>query len=399
MRIRPDQFEQLQSESGQRLLATIRERNPAPAETLGLITELRRGWDADLVAAAMTMHALRQRAQSRFAAADRLWFTSDGLEQATSDVVAGYRVARFAGCDCVADLCCGIGGDLMALAQRDDVGPLVAVDRDFLHGAMADANVRVVAPQADLSVFVADAQSVDLAGVDGVFLDPARRQGGRRVGDDATSPPLEWALGLASQVARVGVTCAPGVPHERIPDGWELEMIAVESDLKEGMLWSQALATTSRRATVLDPNTGAARSLTAVPGNLVAIITPEAGMTIVDPSPAVTRAGLVQDFARVIDGRMIDERIAFLVTEAPVSTPFGRAMTIVDSMPWHERKVRSRLRELQAGPVDVRRRGLAGDVDAIAKRLRGKGDRSLTVLMTRHRDEPWAIIAEFGATR
>jgi hypothetical protein len=56
--------------------------------------------------------------------------------------------------------------------------------------------------------------------------------------------------------------------------------------------------------------------------------------------------------------------------------------------------VKARLRALGAGAVDVRRRGLAGDVDAIAKRLRGDGARRLTVLMTRHRDAPWAVIAE-----
>jgi hypothetical protein len=59
--------------------------------------------------------------------------------------------------------------------------------------------------------------------------------------------------------------------------------------------------------------------------------------------------------------------------------------------------VKARLAGLGAGPVDVRRRGLAGDVDAIARRLRGPGGHGLrpyTVLMTRHEDAPWAIIAE-----
>jgi hypothetical protein len=96
---------------------------------------------------------------------------------------------------------------------------------------------------------------------------------------------------------------------------------------------------------------------------------------------------------------MIDPKIAFLVTEGPVATPLGRAMTVVDALPWHERRVKARLRELGAGAVDVRRRGLAGDVDAIAKRLRGKGGhgvRPYTVLMTRHNDAPWAVIAEVG---
>jgi hypothetical protein len=135
-------------------------------------------------------------------------------------------------------------------------------------------------------------------------------------------------------------------------------------------------------------------SLTPVPGDPVALALPEPGMTIIDPNPAVTRAGLVQDLARQLGATMIDERIAFLLVDQEVSTSFGRSLRVVDSMPWHERRVAVRLRKLDAGAVDVRRRGLAGDVDAIARRLRGSGSRQLTVLMTRLRDKPWAVIAE-----
>ena len=397
MRIRPDQFEHLQSDDGQRLLDEIRTRNPTSSETLSLVTDLRKRWDADLVAAAMTMHTLRQRAQPRFADADRLWFTGDGLEQATSDLVADHRVARFSGCRRAADLCCGIGGDLMALARRGDIGALLAVDRDPLHAAMAEANARIVNPDVDLTVLATDAQTVDLSDLDGVFLDPARRRGGRRVGGDATSPPLDWAIGLAGHVVKVGITAAPGIDHDRVPDGWELELIAVGSDLKESMLWSPVLATTARRATVIDDVTGATDSLTEVWGQSIDVVLPEPDMTVIDPNPAVTRAGLVQDLARTLGARMIDEQIAFLVTDAPVGTPFGRSMRIIDSLPWHERKLKQRLRELDAGPVDIRRRGLAGDVDAISRRLRGKGNQRLIVLMTRHRDSPWAIVATDGA--
>lgn len=392
MRIRPDQFDQLQSDDGMRLLDEIRDAAPSASESLSLITQLRQTWDADLVAAAMTIHALRVKARSRFREADRLWFTADGLEQATAGIVADYRVARFAGCNRVADLCCGIGGDLMALARRRDIGSLLAVDRDALHVAMAEANARIINPNVDLATLISDAETVTLAGVDGVFLDPARRRGGRRAGDDATSPPLDWALGLVDRVAKVAVTAAPGIDHDRVPNGWELECIAVGNDLKESMLWSPALANGSRRATVLRDDITA--SMTSLPGDPVPLADPAPGMTIIDPSPAVTRSGLVRELARTLGAAMLDERIAFLLAEQPVDTPFGRSLQVVGAMPWHERKVKRRLRELDAGAVDIRRRGLAGDVDAIAKRLRGRGSRQLTVIMTRLRDQPWAVIAE-----
>lgn len=61
-------------------------------------------------------------------------------------------------------------------------------------------------------------------------------------------------------------------------------------------------------------------------------------------------------------------------------------------MPWHEKQLRRFLREIDAGPVDIRRRGLAGDVAEITRRLRGNGDQRVTIAMTRVMDRPWAIV-------
>ena len=97
-------------------------RRSTPATTLlALATALRRdGSDPALVAAALTQARLRVRARAKFGAdADRMYLTAAGLEQATRAVVAEHRAARFAaaGAAGVADLCCGIGGDLIALAR------------------------------------------------------------------------------------------------------------------------------------------------------------------------------------------------------------------------------------------------------------------------------------------
>src|SRR5699024_8274939 len=103
-----------------------------------------------------------------------------------------------------------------------------------------------------------------------------------------TSPPLDWALGLVHRVAKVGVTAAPGIDHARVPERWELELTAVRGDLKESVLWSPALATTARRATVLDPGTGEAHTLASGSDDAeVPVVDPVPGMTVIDPNPAV----------------------------------------------------------------------------------------------------------------
>src|SRR5205085_2724620 len=78
----------------------------------------RDGFDTALVSAALTQSRLRARATRKFGArAARMFFTQDGLEQATRPEVAARHAARYAGAGVteLGDLCCGIGGELPAL--------------------------------------------------------------------------------------------------------------------------------------------------------------------------------------------------------------------------------------------------------------------------------------------
>jgi hypothetical protein len=222
--------------------------------------------------------------------------------------------------------------------------------------------------------------------VDAVFIDPARRAGGRRLRAGDSEPPLDWCLALAGQVPRVGIKAAPGLPHDAVPPGWELEFIAIGRDLKEAVAWSPALATTATRATVLPGG----HTLTPGPGGPVPVRPP--GGFLLDPNPAVTRAGLVEDLARSADAWKIDDQIAFLSADAPVRTPFARTLRVIDSAPWDQRRLPARLRALDIGAADIRRRGLAGDVDSLHRRLRLSGSRRATVVMTRVRDRPWGLV-------
>ena len=101
-----------------------------------------------------------------------MFFTRPGLEQASAEVVARHRQARFAGAGVLADLCCGIGGDLVALAGQHQVR---AVDRDPLHLRMAVLNAGVYGVAGAVRAVRADVRAADLDGVEAVFIDPARR--------------------------------------------------------------------------------------------------------------------------------------------------------------------------------------------------------------------------------
>jgi hypothetical protein len=378
----------LLSADGRALLDRLAGERVGPDRALELARALRGSYPPDLVAAALTQQALRVAAREKFSRADEMLFTRAGLEQASSEVTAGHAAARYlAGPDgaVVADLCCGIGGNLIALGGDRRV---LAVDRDPVTLAFARHNAAVYGAAGGLAVVAADVAEIPLAGVGAVFIDPARRAGGRRLAAGRSEPPLDWCLSLAGHVPAVGIKAAPGLPRELVPPGWEAEFVAVGRDLKEAMLWSPSLATAASRATVLP----AGDTLTRAPGEEGEIDVAAPGAFLMDPSPAVTRAGLVEDLGRRLGAWKIDPRIAFLSADRELRTPFARTLQVLESAPWHERNFARKLRELGIGAADIRRRGLAGDVEQIHRRLDLRGPGRATIVITRVSGRPWGLI-------
>lgn len=377
----------LATPAGEALLAAV--AADLDGDPLARAARLRRGAPADLVAAAETLVALRRRARGKFALADRLWLTRAGLEQASSDRTAARHARRYEGLAHVADLCCGVGGDAMVLGRGRRV---TAVDADPVHAEAVGRNAALAG--ADVSVVVADVADVDLAGVDGVFVDPARRTGAGRLRTGESLPPLPWCAGLAARVPAVGVKAAPGLPLDLAPAGWEVEFVSEGRELKEALLWSPALAPDGpvRRAAVIAGGTVHELVAGAAPPAPVG----QPGPWLVDPDPAVTRAGAVADLAARLGARQLDDRVAFLTADDRPRTPFGRVLPVAASLPWNLKALRAELRRLDIGSVQVRKRGSAVDVDDLRRRLRLEGARPATVVLTRLADRPWALVCWDG---
>lgn len=399
----------LLSPPGQELLSRLAAEGASQqAASLALAERLRREYPAALVAAAMSQWELRRAAAAKFSRAADMLFTRAGYEQSSAETIARYRASRLRHASRIADLCCGIGGDLIALAAASEV---LAVDRGVAHARLALHNAAVYGRADRVRAIVADVRDVPLAGVGAVFIDPARRDGPgtasaretRRFRAGTSEPPLDWCVARTETVQAVCVKAAPGIPEGLIPAGWEAEFIAESRDLKEAVLWSPSLATAPRaggrgprRATVIAPSEAghAIRSCTLVARDGDPVPLSEPGEYLLDPNPAVTRAGLVEDLARELgsDAAKIDPQIAFLTLDREVTTPFARTLKVQHSAPWHEKTFARRLRDLDIGAVDIRRRGLAGDVDQIRRRLKLSGKDRATVVITRVNDRPWGLI-------
>ncbi|WP_285494226.1 SAM-dependent methyltransferase [Actinomadura sp. NBRC 104425] len=398
-------FRALPGPAGRAVLAAAAEADLSENALLSTAARLRERYPADLVAAALTQARLRVRARAKFGPdADLMYFTPDGLEQATRARVAAHRAHRFAAymdaCGgVVLEMGCGIGADLIARARLGCRGE--GVERDALTAAVARANVEALGLAGLASVREGDATREDPAGYAAVFADPGRRTGRGRVFDPrAYEPPLGTVMDLAARAPAGCVKVAPGIPHDAIPNGVEAEWISVGGDVKEAALWLGGLAgTAGRRATVIrsdDPDAPAA-TLTPEPGLDKPDVRPW-GRYLYEPDGAVIRAHLVAEVAAQVGGGLADPRIAYVTADAAVATPFAAAYEIEDVLPFSVKRLRGELRRRDVGILTIKKRGSAVDVDRLRRDLgftsrARRGGSEATVVLTRVGRAPVALLA------
>ena len=386
-----ESFRTLLADEGQALLAELRDF--APGQELAVATRLRREHPAELVSAAIGQARLRQRAAAKFGRADagRMYFTPDGVEQATRTSVAEWRAQRFRalGVRRLADLCSGVGGDAIALARAGI--EVLAVDRDPLTCAVAEANAAALGLDGLIKQHCGDVAEIGLSGFDAVFVDPARRSGRGRIFDpESYSPPLSWAVAAAQKTPYAALKVAPGIPHDAVPEGAEAEWVSDGGDVKEAVLWfgTDAGAEQPHRATLLPG--GATLTGGRLPD-------PEPGPVrryLYEPDGAVIRAHLVAEVAGQLEAGLIDPTIAYLTSDQLRATPFATPYEITDVLPFGLKRLKALLRERGVGTVVIKKRGSAIEPEELRRKLRPEGANACTVFLTRVAGAPAMLLGQ-----
>ncbi|WP_435854782.1 class I SAM-dependent methyltransferase [Streptomyces triculaminicus] len=382
-------FTALLTAEGRALLDGLRDYDPS--QELATATRLRREHPAELVSAAIGQARLRQRAVAKFGAEDayRMFFTPHGVEQATRASVALHRAQRFQalGVRRLADLCCGNGGDAIALARAGI--SVLAVDRDPLTCEVARANAEALGLSDLIEVRCADVAEVDTSTYDAVFVDPARRGGRGRIFDpEAYSPPLSWAVEAARTAPRAALKIAPGVPHEAIPDDAEAEWISDGGDVKEAVLWF-GTEPGARRATLLPG--GASLVGRGLPDPAVRPV----GRYLYEPDGAVIRAHLVADVAAELgDGGLIDETIAYVTSDELRASAYAAAYEITDVLPFNLKRLKAIVRERRIGVAVIKKRGSAVEPEDLRKKLKLDGPNSCVIVLTRVAGAPTMLLGQ-----
>ncbi|AWB96166.1 SAM-dependent methyltransferase [Agromyces badenianii] len=366
------------------------------ADIVKTVADLRKqGHPPTLVAAVLSQAKLRAKAGTKFGPfASRMLFTEAGLEQATRLKVAALHAGRFsrAGLGHVADLGCGIGGDALAMAAIDL--EVTAAEADEVTAAIAAYNLT---PFPRARVLHEQAERVPLGGIDGAWLDPARRTtaGGttRRITDaSGYSPSLDFAFRLGERMP-VGVKLGPGTDREVIPSDAEAQWVSVDGDLVELGVWFGLVARPGIRRAALVVRGEAAHELTAGADSEDAPVGP-LGDYLYEPDGAVIRARLIGDLARAHGAWMLSSGIAYLTADTAFDSPFARGFRVLERLPADERQLRQALAARGIGTLEIKKRGVDVDPAALRTRLKLRGSASATIVLTREAGRHVTLLVE-----
>ncbi len=384
---------------GVRVLADLAAADLSDAGTLGLLTRLRKTLAPEQAAAAVEQAKLRVKAAAKFGAdAERMFFTRDGLEQASDPRIRRYRAAEASGRALIIDACCGIGTDALSFAAAPgERRTVLGLDLDAVRVEVARYNAAALGlDNARFEVLDVTRPLPETAEL--VFFDPARRDSnGRRLQHVEQYLPALSSL-KAWDAPYVWAKLSPAVDlDETRAYGGLIEFHSVDGDLKEAMLRINRIPTPA----------------SAFDGQLTSAIRHDAGGAevwkwrkappavdereprgwLLEPDPALMRAGYVQHLAAQLGAAQLDATIAYLTIDARPDTPWARAWEILDWMPFSLKRLKATLRAQGVGRVTVKKRGHAmtpEDLQA-ALRLDGKGEERVVVL-TRVKGQPAVII-------
>jgi THUMP domain-like/RNA cap guanine-N2 methyltransferase len=372
-----DEYRLLTSEQGRRLLEDVATmRTIGPAELDGL----RKQAPAGLVAAAVRLTAARRKAAGKFERGDRMWVEPVGVEQATAEPVARHKAIRFRTPPIVVDLCAGIGGDAIAMAESSRV---VAVDRDAGMCRRLRWNAEVYQVADTILAVQARAEAFPIPEGARIHLDPDRRaRGDRRARalEDYAPGPAAWA-DLIDRVPGGAIKLSPSADFARLfppGSGCETELISLRGECKEATVWFGDLAGCRRRATRLPENetwTDRDGIDPDPPG-----ISPPSDW-IFDPDPSLIRSGLLDGFARMHRLARVADGVDYLTGPAPIDTAFLDAFAVREVSSMDLKHLRRMIERHDVGALEIKVRGIDIAPESLRARLKPRGEESATLLI------------------
>ena len=332
---------------------------------------------------------LRERARTKFSAAERMFFTRKSLEQATDETIARYKATRVGAGIRLVDICCGIGGDLLSLA---DQMRCTGVDRDPVVARFAEANA---SPYPQAVIKCCDADEFDIAEYDGWHVDPDRRTNGKRTTSlDHCQPNAEWIAKLLVRVPTGAMKLAPAtdVDHS-ILNRASLEWIGHRRECQQLVAWFGDFADgQGRKATVL--NADGSATCFVPKSNDQAEPATRLGTHVFEPHPAVLAARLGSELAASQSWRQVAPSIAYYTANGSVGSPLWSCFEVIRELPYRIASIRPLLQDEKIGSLEIKVRGVDVEPNKVRRELKLSGDNAASLLIYPNGNSIYCVIAK-----
>jgi len=303
-----------------------------------------------------------------------LIFTRKGAEQCSSSLIAEYNASKMESYEKVADLCCGIGIDLISLAKKKEI--VFAVDSDEETLLAAQFNCR--SQNITNVIFINDKAENFKTEVDAVYADPDRRKNNKRnIKAEDYSPSLEDLLRLNIKFPNMIIKLSPAVNYKsfKIRMDHTLEFVSEKGTLKEILLCLGDLKTKNvNRKAVLLP-----QSLNITDDKVCNIAVNRIDEYVYEPDPAIIRAGLAAELASKIGFNLIDDRSAILTSNHKIDDSYGKLYQVQEILPYSLRNLKIYLKANEIGELILKTRGFSESVETFRRKLRLRGKNKVII--------------------
>lgn len=338
---------------------------------------------------------LRKRATQKFPFAGEMFFTRRALEQSTDFWVARHKARRFPADREVTDMCCGIGGDLLGLAER---GAVTGVDLNPVMALFANENAHAADVQMRVATKVQNVEDL-LGEVDLWHIDPDRRPGGKRVSQlEHSLPDAIWIKELLKQHPSGAIKLAPGVRNEVLKaETVEWEFISRDGEVRQQVIYFGSLVQRAGVCTcsVLSRDGVLLGTFSAVKEEASYLSPPLAesmGRFLYEPEASITAAGLEAALAYEYGLGFTSAPRGYFTGDEEIVDPVMQRFEVIASMPFDRRRLKAWLKSRGIGRLEVKSREKSVEANRLQKELATHGEEAATLLITRFDGRAWAAV-------
>jgi SAM-dependent methyltransferase len=281
----------------------------------------------------------------------------------------------------VADLCCGLGGDLFGLATR---GQVIGIDMNPLHTLLAEANARALGLDACL-LETADAAQWPLERCQAWHMDPDRRPQGQRTAQlVASEPSIDVIRRLLTVHPHAALKLAPAAD---LPDDWqtvaERQWIGSGRECRQQVAWFGMLTEhPGKRSAIVVDRHGRVSPLLVGREESPCNIATTVARFVYEPHACVVASRLTSTLAGQFGLDAIDPRVAYLTGDLPIDDMRLSTFEVQDVLPLDMRRLRKIVHERRIGKLEVKKRGVAVDPATVQRQLHGRGDEQGVLILT-----------------